>query len=411
MGKIILKDINLITPFEERKEYNVIIKDNLISDISNSFDWRKENILKEKYDIYELKDKYLVPGFIDIHTHGGVGVNTWSMPIIPWIDYNLKNGVTSFIPTIMTMPFEKIVYSLKNLVKEIEKSKKKTNIAGINIEGPYINPNYGAQLSDNCLIPDELFYKKIIELSKGYLKIMTIAPELDGVENLIKELIKNKIIVSIGHTNASMNETIRAVDLGANLATHIFNAYGYSRGLFKELREGKICGVREVKALEVLLSRDDVYTEVISDRDGIHVNPILLDILVKCKGINKIILITDSMSMAGMPSGKCIYPDGREFMINTEKSDLIWLKEGSALGGSIMKLKDAAKNFIKHTGISLKDAIKAITVNPAKLLGIENKVGSIKIGKIANLVVIDKKFNIYMTLLNGEIVYKNMELK
>lgn len=380
----------------------------MICFISDDFTKVKERITGEEYDLYELNGKYLVPGFIDIHTHGGAGVDTYSKSVVPWMEHKTRSGVTSFLPTLMTIPLEKMFESLKNLVKEIKRKRKISKIIGINMEGPYLNPHYGVQLSENCLIPKRSDYGKFLELSEDYLKIMTIAPELYGARDLIKKLLKNKVIVSIGHTNASMEETEKAVDLGASLATHIFNAFGYSKGLFKETRNGKICGVKEVRALEVLLNRENVYTEVMSDRYGIHVNPILLNLLVKCKGMEKIILITDSMSSAGMPDGKYILPDGRKYIVNIEKDDVIWLKRGSVLGGSILKLKDAAKNFMKHTDISFKDAIKAITINPARLLRIDDEVGSIKVGKKADLTVIDKNFDVYMTLVNGEVVYKNI---
>ncbi len=406
MRNTILKNVTLITPFEERSNCNVVVRGELIYDIEDNFAEVKERIDLKEYDTYDLKGRYVVPGFIDIHTHGGAGVDTYSESIEPWIEYNTGNGVTSFLPTLMTMPIKKMYASLENLVKAIKMKRKLAKIIGINMEGPYINPHYGGQLAEDCIVPRESDYRKFLELSKGFLKIMTVAPELEGAEELIKVLIENGVIVSIGHTNASKEETVRAVDLGANLITHTFNAFGLSGVAFKDDRKGKVCGVREVRALEVLLEREDVYAEVVSDRDGIHVNPILLKILLKCKGIDRIIIITDNMSPAGMPDGKYKTPRGQEYIINTEKYDVGWLKEGSVVFATLYKLKDGVKNFAKHTGISFKDAIKTITINPARLLGIDDRVGSIKVGKLADLVVIDEDFNVSLTMVNGELVYK-----
>ncbi len=406
MQNIIFKDVNLITPFEERIHINVVVKGGQIHYISDDFADIDHKIDLKTCEIYELKDKYLVPGFIDIHTHGGCGVDTYSNSILPWIEYNTRNGITAFVPTLMTMPLEEMLASVENLVTEIKRKRVLSKPIGINMEGPFINPHYGCQKAEYCKIPLDTNYRKFIELSAGLLKIMTVAPELDGSEDLIKELIENKVIVSIGHTDASMDETIRSIDLGANLITHTFDTFGFSGGLFKNVAKGKVCGVREVRALEVLLEREDVYAEVIADRDGIHVNPILLNILLKCKGIDRIIVITDSMSSAGMQDGKYKMSDGREYTINYEKNDIIWLIEKSMIGGVLYKLKDGAKNFAKHTGISFKDAIKTITINPARLLGIDDRVGSIKVGKLADLNVIDRDFNVYMTMINGEIAYR-----
>ena len=227
---------------------------------------------------------------------------------------------------------------------------------------------------------------------------MTIAPELQGAEKLIRELRDRNVIVAIGHTDAGARETERAVELGANLITHSFDAFRVS-GL-------KEPGVREVTAMEVLLARDEVYSELICDRESVHVDPVLIQILLKCKSIDKIILITDSMSATGMPDGKYERADGIEFEINFERSDLIRLGKERIIGGLLYKLKDAVRNLMKHTGVSFLEALKTVTINPARLLGIDDRFGSIQIGKMADLAVIDGDFNVYLTMVNGRVVFK-----
>jgi len=402
---LLIKNVNIITPFKTEKLKNVFIKNGIINLI---YDHNKKSIEEGLFNntkIYSFKGKYLLPGFIDIHTHGAVGVDAFSKSTKKWIDYNYKNGVTSFIPTLMTMPIKDINDCLSNLVSEMNGNDNFQGVLGINMEGPYLSPKFGVQLSNLCIEPKKDDYKKFLEIANGKLKIVTLAPELNGSNELIKELIRNNIIVSIGHTDASMEQTQNALKLGANLATHLYDAFGYPKGFFKETRKGKICGVREVKALDMLLENDEVYAEVISDKKGIHVNPVFLRTLIKCKPLDKIILITDSMKCTGLMEGVYKLPDGRSYGFD-KGDDVLFLKKNEVLSGSILKLKDAVNNLIRHTGISLNDAIKMVTINPARLLGIDKEIGSIEVGKKANLVVMDKDFNIHLSIAGGQVVYK-----
>ncbi len=407
---VVLKNCTVLTPFIQRNECNVVIKNKLIHSITKS-DNKLSSGLFDKEAVFDIRGKYLIPGLIDIHTHGANGVDCSNKNMNDWKEYNSKNGVTSFIPTIMTIPFNKMCDCVCNIIENINKTKDSSKILGINMEGPYINPKYGAQEPYNCMEPssekNEFFFK-----IANNIKIMTIAPEVNGSSELIKELIRRKIVVSIGHTNASKNQTIKAISLGANLATHIFNAFGYPKGLIQKTKNGKVCGIREVKALDVLLENNNLYAEVIVDKNGAHVSPTFLKILIRCKPIDKIILITDNIKAAGLPYGDYEAPDGRAISIS-EKSDVAWLKEQKTLFGSIFKLKDSLKNLIKHTGVELIDALKTATINPARLLKLDNKIGSIEEGKIADCVVVDDEFNVFMTIINGEIVYKKQffELK
>lgn len=205
-------------------------------------------------------------------------------------------------------------------------------------------------------------------------------------------------------TNSFINSS-EPFNSGATLATHLFNAYGYPKGLFNKIPKGKICGVREIKASDILLENDDIYAEIIADKDGIHVDPVLLRTLIKCKPIDKIILITDSMKSAGLMEGVYKLPDGRSYSFSKD-DDVLFLKEHQVLSGSVLKLKDAVKNLIKHTGISLNDAIKMVTINPARLLGVDKEIGSIEVSKKANLVVMDEDFNIHLSIAGGKVVYE-----
>jgi N-acetylglucosamine-6-phosphate deacetylase len=158
-----------------------------------------------------------------------------------------------------------------------------------------------------------------------------------------------------------------------------------------------------------MLERDEVSAELISDRDAIHVHEQLQKIVLKCKGIEKIIIVTDSMRETGLRDGHYETADGREYVVDSRKSDVIWMIEGKVLYGSICKLKDNVRHFARNTGIDTKQAIQTVTINPARLLGMDDTIGSLSPGKRANLVVFDADFNIQVTMLDGCVVYRRKE--
>ena len=406
MQSCIFQNARLITPFEERDNCHVAVRGSLIHDVSDDLEGLKRGLGNGPVELFDVKGSYLVPGFIDIHTHGGGGVDAYSPSITPWIDHKSRNGVTSFLPTLAAMPLKTMYVAIKSLVDRIREGPAAAKLQGINLEGPYLNPRFGLQLPESCLAPRRSDWEPLLELAQGLLRIMTVAPELEGSEEMIRELVKRGVTVSIGHSDATLEEAKRAVDLGARLITHTFNAFGLSGTAVEDRRKRKVSGRREVRALEYLLQRDDVYGEIIPDRLGLHVHPVLINILLKCKGIDRVIVITDSISAAGLPDGTYTYPDGRQCVINSRKYDVAWLEEGSVLGGTIYSLIEGARSFMRHTGVGLRDALKTITINPARLLGLDSRIGSIQAGKQADLVVMDGDFNVALTMVEGRVVYE-----
>jgi len=398
---IVFKDINIITPYEYVNKKCVVVEGNLIKGIYNNPDEISMCIDADNMEIFEFKNKYLVPGFIDIHAHGANGVDCYSKTLEPWSLYNAENGVTSYLPTLLTMPLKDMYASVKNIIGQIEegleKPAVKSRVLGINMEGPYLNPKYGAQNPEFNINIKKEDYEEIIKITKGYLKIMTIAPELEGSVDLIRRLVEEGIIVSLGHSEANYDQTCIALENGATLATHIFCVMG------NNLEKDK--GVEPTEIGEVLLIDDKVYAELMSDKEGVHVHKVFQKILFKCKGIEKIILITDTMSNAGYKPGKYVLPDGRSYKIE-EGKDVLRLDSGKLLGG-FFKLRDAVNNFKNATEISLIDAIKTVTINPARLLGIDDKLGSIEPGKYADINIVDENLNVYLTMVGGNIVFKN----
>jgi len=399
MKNLILKNGIILTPFVELKDRVLFLKNGRIYKlISNAEYLNYSKDYLTNYKIIDLKGNYISPGFIDIHIHGSNGVDAVKDDIGPMADFLVKYGVTGFLPTLITAEFTKMINACKKISYFIKDQRNGSKVLGINAEGPYLSKKYGAQKPELVKKPEFKEYSKLIEACNGNLKIMTVAPELENAYELIKYLRQNDVVVSIGHTDIKFEKLHEALDLGIGLVTHIFNAMG---GVLVAEE-----GVKSVSIQEELLACDNLMSEVICDKNAVHVNPTLMKVLVKCKGINNIILITDSMSMNGLSYGKHYLQDGRA-AITKKDEDVVRLENGG-LAGSIMTINNAIKNIMLHANLSLKDAIIMATYNPAKILKLSNKKGAIKEGMDADITVFDNLMDIKITIIEGEIKYNNL---
>lgn len=410
MNKYLLIGTKIITPGYELEGYDLEITGTKITNIfkkknadnSSKKDKDSANPVENKYsEIFNLEGKIICPGFIDIHNHGAKDVNFLDFRndgIDKATMYNASGGTTSFLLTTGPLPVNEVIDNLKRIKKALDKKYKGSRVLGIHMEGPYLNPNYGAQVKGQSLVPKRKEYESMVEEAMPYLKSMTVAPELDGARDLIRYLNDKNVITSIGHTEASFEDVDYAISNGAKSVTHIFNA------MAQPIQKDK--GVKPVGIEEYLMMRDELMAEAMADRHGAHVNPIFLKILVAVKGKDKIMLVTDSIFTAGLKTGTYLASDGRQFTII--EGDINRLKENNFLAGSVMQMKNAVKNMINHTGLSLKDVLGMATINPARLLNVDNRKGSLKVGMDADIIVIDEDVNVYMTIVEGEVFYKNL---
>ena len=391
--KIALKG-NVITPKEVLKNSAVIINNGIISKIVNEEKLRE---LNKSYKIINFNDeKYICPGLIDIHTHGAMGRDIMDCDISSieiLSDFYLRNGVTSFLATTLTAPKEKILKAIKTIKNFNKKGRSKAELIGIHLEGPYINKEkpifYGAQ---NPKFIKEMNIKEInefIEAGKGIIRRITIAPETTtNSSDIIRYLKKNNIIVSIGHSDSNFKVAKEAFSAGANLVTHFFNASG--------TWHHRATGIIGAAFLD-----KNVYCEVICD--GIHVHSSAIEMAYIIKSSKKMITITDSSGGAGLK-------DGEEFAISDQKA---YVKNGACrlvdngmLAGSILSLNKALSNINSWINIDLPQLMNTASLNPAILLGLENDIGSIEKGKIADIVVFDKNFMADMVIKKGKILFK-----
>lgn len=335
-------------------------------------------------EIIDAKGAYVMPGLVDIHIHGYMGEDTSDGNIkgLEKISNALiKNGVTAFCPTTMTVDMKDIKKSLsviKTLKTETAKGEKGAKVMGANVEGPFINPSKkGAQSAEHILPPNADF---VIE-NQDIIKLITIAPEEKGGEEFIKRVKEEtSVTVSLGHTAADYETAKSAINLGASHITHLFNAMPPLNH-----RNPGVCGAA--------LESDGVTCELICDT--FHIHPSLFGIMTKQKE-NSLVLITDCMRAGGMPDGK--YTLGGQ---NVEVSGIKCLLKDGTIAGSVLTLNLALRNFIKFTSVPVWKAVSFATEVPAKVIGEFENIGSLDVGKCADIIIADEDINIKSVFING----------
>ncbi|MTI71244.1 MAG: N-acetylglucosamine-6-phosphate deacetylase [Firmicutes bacterium] len=361
---------------------NILISDGKIKGI-NLKDYKGSKVI-------DLSKYKIIPGLIDFHVHGANGYDVMDgnyKSLNEISKYKAKLGVTSFMATTLTAPLNKIESAIENVFEGLEKGLDGAKVLGSYIEGPYLSKEYKGAHPEEYLM--DIGFKEIerlISISKDTIKVIAIAPEKKNSKEVIDYLNKKGIIVSLGHTNATYNEALEAIRSGAKVATHTYNAM---RGLHH----------REPGMLGAVLN-SNIMAEIICD--GIHVHPIAIEILLKCKKKEDIILITDCMMGGGLSDGDYVLG---ELKVKVNKG-IARIYDGS-LAGSTLKLINGVKNMVTKVGISLEKSLQMATINPARVLGLDNEIGSIEEGKCADIVALDDDFNVVFTMVDGKIVYMN----
>lgn len=368
---------------------NVIIYKENVGLVKSSIQFENGKIssFEDENDLLSLDDKLIVvPGFIDEHIHGANGSD-----VMYATDKDLSNiaksitkdGVTSFMPTTMSMDISSIKKAL-NVIGNYS-NEEGANVIGAHVEGPFISKKYcGAQDPKNIIKSNLGILKDLIDSSNKKIKIITIAPEETTLE-VMEYLKDNNILINAGHSDASAMQAVEAFKNGVTCLTHTYNAM---RGIHH----------RDIGLLGEGLIHDEIYAELIADLH--HVSGEAIKFLYRNKSSNKIILITDSMEARFLPNG--IYELGGQ---KVYVKDGVAALENGTLAGSVLHMNEGIKNVKDVLGISLIEAIDMATKNVANHLGLTNK-GGIAIGKDADLTIIDENLNVYMTIVNGKIVYQ-----
>jgi N-acetylglucosamine-6-phosphate deacetylase len=333
-------------------------------------------------EIIDASDRIVAPGFIDMHIHGCAGFDVTEGKhgfLEAMSEFLTKHGVTSFLPAVVSAAKTNTIRAITN-VKEAQKMKK-SNALGLYLEGPYLNTEKaGAQNPRYITDPNLTELKELLDLAGKTVKVVALAPEKPNAIQVIKELKNRGIIASAAHTNASYHEMLIAIEAGLSHVTHVFNA----------MRD---FNAQEIGAVGAALLHDELTTELIAD--GVHVHAAAIRILVKMKGYDKVILISDAVSATGLPDGKYEL-DELEIHVKNGVSTL----PSGVLAGSTLTLDRAVKNMIELAHLPVSEAIKMATLNPARVLGLRTK-GEIKKGADADIAILDKNFNVHSVMIRG----------
>ena len=323
-------------------------------------------------------ENFILPGFIDLHCHGGNGFDTMEglESIVELSKYHLENGTTTFFPTTVTASYNDTFKALNGLNDYINRNKFQINIEGIHLEGPFINPKKLGAQPPFTQIPNLDFIKNL--LKQAPIKIITLAPEIDGGLDLIERLIELDIKPQIGHTLASTDICNLSINKGVESFTHLYNAMsGFDH--------------REPGAVASAFANLN-YSEIICDL--IHVHPYMIKLAYK--NIKDLYVITDCISASGMKDGEYNLGVNRVF----KKGNIVKFNN-KPLGGSVLTMQQAFKNLLK-IGFSIIEAVQMTSTNAAKYLN-RKDIGNLNVGSYANILVLDKNFNILKVFLNGKI--------
>lgn len=338
-------------------------------------------------DIIDAQGKYVIPGLIDMHIHGYLGEDASDGSfngIRTMAEGVAKNGVTSFLPTTMTVSYDELRAAFAQIRRGVEESKadawQGAQILGVNAEGPFINPGKkGAQAGENIRPGDAAFLKEYLDI----IRVFTIAPEMPGNMDCIREMA-GKCLISMGHTGATFDEAKAGIDAGVGHVTHLFNA---QTALMH----------RDPGVVGAALTDERVSTELIAD--AFHVNPNLFPLVAKMKG-DKLVLITDCTRAGGLADGEYTL-GGQPIFVNGIECRLA----DGTIAGSVLKLNQAVRNLMKYTNLPVWEAVNAASLNPAKRIGADDVKGSLEAGKDADIVLCDDEFNICHTISRGRTIY------
>lgn len=381
-GKIVLENRLLID--------KVLIFEDKIIDIVD-LDEFNQSVLAQNSTIIDANGDYVSPGFIDLHIHGAGGKDTMDGTIsdLEAISVTIaQNGVTGFLPTTLSMEKHKIHQALDAISIAMKTEPVGAKILGAHMEGPFLSPVYcGAHDVGKLQKADFRFIQDYLDV----IKIITFAPEEDPEFRFLKQVhTDSRILLSMGHTNSDYETAMEAMRLGVNHATHLFNAMPP----FLHREPGPIGAVLNSKMTYELIA------------DTIHVHPAFFQILLNAKGKEKMVLITDSTRAAGMEAG--VWELGGQKVIADGNS--VRLSDGK-LAGSIVGMNKAVYNILQHTDLEIHEAVGLASINPAKLIGLDQHKGSIEIGKDADIVVFDEKLNVKLTILEGRILTSGLRLE
>ena len=395
MSLIAIAAKTIFTPLEAIEDGVLLIEDGTIRAVGA----RADISLPKAARLVEMGERILAPGFVDLHIHGGGGrdVMEASPEALDTIArMALLHGTTSFLPTTLSAPVATILKSLEGLGRLIEARRANPHpdgapgaeLLGIHLEGPFLNPQRrGVHPAEYLQKPSPELFEKFWHASGQTVKVLTLAPELEGAPELQALAQGMGVKVALGHSDATFDEAERAIAAGASHAVHLFNAM-------------RPFGHRECGIVGAILTDDRASAEVIAD--GVHVAPAALRLLMKAKGAAHILLVTDATSATGMGTGKFLLGD-LEIFVNEEPQtkQLACRNAEGKLAGSVLTQDRAVRNMAAFTGASLREAVTMASWNPARVMGIERRKGCLKPGADADVVAMEMDGTVAGVMVKG----------
>lgn len=350
----------------------------------------KDGALEEGAKVYDAEGKKVVPGFLDIHTHGAVGVdvNAATAEELGKIGHFMATqGTTSWLCSVLTDTREQTLWCIDEFKKHKKLENDGADLLGIHLEGPFLAKEFKGAMPEHLLRDADVeLLKEYQEAAEGNIRYLTVSPEIEGIVDAIPAVRDLGIVVAIGHSGADYDTSMKAIENGAASCTHTFNA-------MKLLHQ-------HFPAIMGAAMESDIYCEAICD--GRHLHPGVVRLLIKTKGLDKVVAVTDSIMAAGLPDGNYKLGVNEVVVVDGDAK----LASNGVRAGSTLTTGQALKNIMKFTGRPIEEVLQLLTVNPAKLIGVFDKKGSIADGKDADLVILDEENNVTDTFVRGKQVNK-----
>lgn len=379
--RILLTAHRLLTPTEEIARPLVAIEDGTIVEIGS-----REGASLPAGRHVELGDATLIPALFDVHIHGSGGHDAMEATETALRQIGMflaRRGVGAYLATTVTAPLDTLLRSLSGLAQRMRAPVDGAQPVGIHLEGPFLSPHKrGAHAESQLLKPSVALFEQLWQAAEGTIRLMTIAPELEGAEETIAHATRLGVRISLGHSDAGSDAAKRGVRAGAVSATHTFNAM-------------RRFDHRDPGLLGEVLTNDRLFAEIICD--GLHVDPAAVRLFRKAKGPERAMLVTDAMAGTGMPDGE--YRLG-ELAVRVKNGKCV--VEDDTLAGSTLTLDRGVRNYAAFTGASLGEAAGLATRNPARMTGLDDRLGTLAPGRAADIAVLSPKGEVVETFLRGE---------
>ena len=383
---IVFANATAITPFRVARRSYVVIEQGKISQLGDA----DAVYLPPNARVIDLEGRYLLPGFIDLHVHGGKGFDfsTASREEAGEIlAHFISHGTTRLLATVYPLEAQSFLEALRGLALLREEGCRHGALLGIHIEGPFLNKAVSGALDSDYFWDANIDNMLLLqEAARGAIRLMTIAPEVPGSQDVMQVATQEGIVLAIAHSAASYEDIDVAIDLGLSQVTHIFNAMVPMHH-------------RKPGTLTAALLRRELKTHLIAD--GFHVHPAVVDLLYRLKGPSGIVLISDATAACGCTEGQ-YQVAGKKVNVRRGRA---YLDDGT-LAGSTVTLDRSVEFMVEKTGVPLQEAVRMVTLNPARVLGLDRSKGMLAVGKDADLVVMDRTYGVEMTLIDGRIVFE-----